>query len=154
MAYEETCPEGGSYSRIPYYSNPDVYYEGYATGTAEANNALEMTVNKYGYSTAGPNCADGMATDKTDVINQCTWGDDWNEQPTTQCCCEGNLYAAWYKYHSSPVCAMDVPGYTHTNVDYGHKMGVKLKDCKNLLGELITPYNTCALGKTINFRGF
>ena len=156
MAYTYTCANADS-EKIPYYSNPDVYYWDsngvpYATGSAEANNALAMKAAKYGYSSAGSNCADGTATERTEVTNQCTWGDDWNEQPVSQCCCLGNLYASWWKYDTTPNCAMDVPGYKNKRVDYGHKMGVKLRDCKNLLGESISPYNTCALGKNYHFK--
>merc|ERR1712020_709670 len=63
MAYTYTCPEGSKTTRIPYYSNPNVKYEGHATGSVNANNALQMTNQKYGYATAGSNCADGTATD-------------------------------------------------------------------------------------------
>ena len=153
MAYESTCPEGFSTSSIKYYSNPDVYYEGVATGSTEANNALYMTTRKYDYSTGGTNCADGTATDKTEVGNQCAWGDGWTATPYSQCCCEGNLYAKWEEMgFSSPVCYLDIPVYGGSWVAQGKKVAYNLKDCKNLLGESISPYNTCALGKTFILR--
>ena len=146
MAYTETCPDGQN-ERIPYYSNPDVSYEGHATGSDTANNALNMNDKKYSYSNAGSNCADGTATDKTAVTNQCEWGDDWTEQPPSKCCCEENLYDGWESYRSSPSCYLYVPGFDYSWMSQGYARGMKFKDCKNLLGEMISPYKTCTDGK-------
>jgi hypothetical protein len=43
MAYEDSCKASGiSCGRILYFSNPDVLYNGVATGSASANNALTL----------------------------------------------------------------------------------------------------------------
>ena len=48
MAY----PKSG-YSRVNYYSSPDVYYQGVVTGSATEDNARVIRENRFGFAAVG-----------------------------------------------------------------------------------------------------
>ena len=61
-AYVWNCapgPSGEGRSNAPYWSNPDVEFEGTATGSEIANNAKFMTEARFISSRAGSKCLDG-----------------------------------------------------------------------------------------------
>jgi len=68
------CSEGccGGYSKwILHYSNPDVNYQGYPTGSAENNNAKRITEARVEYSQAGDECWDGFPDDNRKMTKLC-----------------------------------------------------------------------------------
>lgn len=52
-------PSGGYREKEPFYSNPNVMYEGLPTGTESNNNAKAMTERRFQNAAAGTNCLDG-----------------------------------------------------------------------------------------------
>ena len=52
-------PNGEQRVQIPYFSNPDVIFEGVPTGDAEDNNVGTMRRMRFEYQNAGSNCLDG-----------------------------------------------------------------------------------------------
>ena len=57
-------PNGKSRERAPYFSNPDVSYEGVPTGDSQNNNAARMREMRFEYRDAGSNCMDGKPDQK------------------------------------------------------------------------------------------
>ena len=65
--HRKYCPPGPSKKlrrKAPYFSNPNVYFEGVATGSSLANNAKYMTDNRFYYASKGTNCLDGEPNEK------------------------------------------------------------------------------------------
>lgn len=150
MTYLNTCTEGQN-TRIPYYSNPEVSYEGHPTGTATDNNALVMMDQKYNRANAGTNCANGKATDKSEVVNECKWGEDgaWHSEPWSKCCCEEDLYeetaqtTSQMQYLVGTHCYHYIPGFDYGWIAEGQRKKISFKNCFNLLGDAISPWQAC-----------
>lgn len=47
MSYTDVCPGSGT-EKIGHYSNPDVYYDGKPTGSANEDNARQISMAKIG----------------------------------------------------------------------------------------------------------
>ena len=60
----EPGPNGESREKAPYFSNPDVSYEGIPTGDSQNNNAARMREMRFEYRDAGSNCLDGKPDQK------------------------------------------------------------------------------------------
>ena len=81
-------PSGKSRGKAPYWSNPDVEFEGVATGTEINNNAKFMTEERFSSAAAGSNCLDGnpddawMNFEPTGTIgNNCPNGEETYDPP-------------------------------------------------------------------------
>merc|ERR1712106_790891 len=80
------CP-GPTRSRILHFSNPDVTYEGIATGDAENNNARAIMEDRDRTSKYGSNCYDGNPDEDGHMENMCRFT-PWSEWTGwTECCC-------------------------------------------------------------------
>ena len=61
-AYVWNCkpgPSGEGRGKIPYWSNPNVKFEGVATGSPDENNANYIKEKRFESASAGTNCLDG-----------------------------------------------------------------------------------------------
>ena len=85
------CPKGPGKSetrRIPYWSNPNVMFEGVATGSDTENNAGYMTEKRFDYAAYGTNCLDGKPDEAWmrgeeygEIGNNCPNGESSYEPP-------------------------------------------------------------------------
>ena len=57
--YCPTPPSGEYRKKEPYYSNPNVTFQGFPTGTESQNNAKTMKEKRFANAAAGTNCLDG-----------------------------------------------------------------------------------------------
>ena len=65
--YRGYCPPGPSgklRKKAPYFSNPRVSFEGFATGSTKANNAEYMSKGRFYFSGKGSNCLDGKPNEE------------------------------------------------------------------------------------------
>ena len=93
-AYVWNCakgPSGENRGKVPYWSNPNVMFEGVATGTATDNNAGYMTAGRFDSAAAGTNCLDGnpdaawMNGEESGTIgNNCPNGETHYELPLSE----------------------------------------------------------------------
>ena len=60
----EPGPNGETRGRAPYFSNPDVIFEGVPTGDSQNNNAARMRQMRFEYRDAGTNCLNGKPDEK------------------------------------------------------------------------------------------
>ena len=68
------CPNGtnGKWrEKAPYFSNPDVCYQGVPTGDALNNNAGYITKNRFKSRDKGSNCLDGKLNRNWEFVNNC-----------------------------------------------------------------------------------
>jgi len=143
VSYPWTCP-GKASEWIPYFSNPQVAYEGVATGDEKNNNALAMNEKRDNRRDAGNNCLDGNPDEHGNMTYLCHRGEwsDWSDW--SECCCE-----SWYQYTGRPdKCweekASPISGYySYSFVDYKIKR-TKTRECLNSEGESV---NWTACGK-------
>ena len=73
-AYPWTCPDrpnGKSRRKAPFFSNPDVCFEGVPTGDSQNNNAAFITKNRYKNRDKGSNCLDGKPNENWEFGNNC-----------------------------------------------------------------------------------
>jgi hypothetical protein len=92
-AYMWNCkrgPSGERRGKVPYWSNPNVKFEGVATGSQINNNAKYIKQNRFVYASIGTNCLDGnpdeawMKFKPTGAIgNNCPSGETSYELPLT-----------------------------------------------------------------------
>ena len=87
-AYEWNCPNGpnGKYrKKAKHFSNPNVLYQGVATGDDNNNNAAYMTDNRFKFRDVGTNCLDGHPDDNWNFGNNCNKGQTSYEPPINYC---------------------------------------------------------------------
>ena len=83
-------PSGHRRTKAPYFSNPDVTFDGAATGSEIANNARFITEQRFTSALAGSNCLDGDPDEKWmnfdsegRIGNNCPNGEESYEPPLT-----------------------------------------------------------------------
>ena len=81
-------PNGKTRGKAPYFSNPDVNFEGVPTGDSQNNNAGRMRKMRFEYRDAGSNCLNGKPDDKWmnfdpdgSIGNNCLNGESSYEVP-------------------------------------------------------------------------
>ena len=77
--------------KVPYFSNPDIIYEGVPTGDDQNNNAKRMREMRFEYRDAGSNCLDGKPDEKWmnfdsdgTIGNNCPNGETSYEIPVSE----------------------------------------------------------------------
>ena len=87
----EPGPNGETRGKVPYFSNPDIIYEGVPTGDDQNNNAKRMREMRFEYRDAGTNCLDGKPDEKWmnfdsdgTIGNNCPNGEQSYEIPISE----------------------------------------------------------------------
>eukprot|EP00397_Hematodinium_sp_SG-2012_P036388 GEMP01039278.1.p1 GENE.GEMP01039278.1~~GEMP01039278.1.p1 ORF type:complete len:571 (-),score=97.91 GEMP01039278.1:50-1762(-) len=131
MAYESTCPAHTwktRVTRIRYFSNPDVLYNGVPTGDARSNNAAAMIKYRKGSRDTGNNCVDGSGqwSDERTVRGNCRWATAPKWSNWMPCCCETK-------------CWREDPEYVRVRIGMPsrHQYRAYRLDCVNPLGESV-----------------
>ena len=68
-------PNGENRKKVPYFSNPNVCYEGVHTGDAYNNNAAFITENRFKFRDVGSNCLDGVPNEEWNFGKICINGE-------------------------------------------------------------------------------
>ena len=93
------CPnyQNGHTGKIPYWSNPNVMFQGVATGSDTENNAGWMTKSRFDSAALGTNCLDGNPDESGKMKNNCPNGEESYEPPLSDSL--GSNFELNYIYH-------------------------------------------------------